>query len=328
MVKLLRSYLTNRQQVVECNKVRSTARNLEAGSPQGSKVSPLLFLALVADLEHWVPDAKVLSYADDTTIYTTGKTKKEVKEKLQRAAEKVLEFMQATKLSANSAKTKFMMFTKTEEEPIRVGNCDIQESKEEVLLGINFNRKLTMNSDLETLESELRKRIGLLRRLRCHLPRSVLCQFLNSIFVSKMLYSLPFHTGEKSQKTLTKLHRQAMKAALKIPTRADIATEKLLQQTRQASIKELTTRSLAGLAWNCSKNWEEHPLTKSRVKGHIGSHRTRQTERDFPPQEVRESLITHMIEVWEKMPFDVKSAEDPFTFKENLGIWTSQMAML
>ena len=93
-------------------------------------------------------------------------------------------------------------------------------------------------------------------------------------------------------------------------------------------MQELATRSLASLAWNCSKDWEEHPLTKNRVKDHIGSHMTRQSERDFPPQETRESLLTHMIEVWEKMPLDVKSAEGPFTFKENLKIWTSQMAML
>ena len=121
---------------------------------------------------------------------------------------------------------------------------------------------------------------------------------------------------------------QAMKAALKMPRRADVATEKLLQQTRQASMQELATRSLSSLAWNCSKNWEEHPLTKSRVKNHIGSHMTRQRERDFPPQEVRESLLTHMVEVWEKMPLYVKSAEDPFTFKENLRFWTSQMTMV
>ena len=86
---------------------------------------------MVADLGEWVSQASVMSYADDTNTKACAATKAEVRAKLEGAAVEVLDFMSASKLCANPEKTKFVLFGRKKEEPLKVGEANIEESKEE-----------------------------------------------------------------------------------------------------------------------------------------------------------------------------------------------------
>ena len=46
----------------------STASPVISGVPQGTVLGPLLFLILMSDI--WVLNAKVVSFADDTRLYS------------------------------------------------------------------------------------------------------------------------------------------------------------------------------------------------------------------------------------------------------------------
>jgi hypothetical protein len=83
-------------------------------------------------------------------------THEELRRILVRSVEEILTFMIASMLSANPEKTKFIMFGRGQEEPITVGDVQVSESTEEVLLGIMFNKSLSWKSHLDKLESELR----------------------------------------------------------------------------------------------------------------------------------------------------------------------------
>ena len=101
-----------------------------------------------------------------------------------------------------------------------------------------------------------------------------------------------------------------------------------LEQTAQVSIKKLAMRLVEKMAWKCLKTWKEHPMTADRVVEHLGSQLTRQTKRDFPPQQVSESIISRMIEVWENIPMHVKSTEEEHTFNKRIKCWTSQLSLV
>ena len=68
----IRNYLFNRKMFVRVVDVLSVPCLMDAGCPQGAILSPLFFNIMLSDLP--VDDAvRVLSYADDITLVSTGK---------------------------------------------------------------------------------------------------------------------------------------------------------------------------------------------------------------------------------------------------------------
>lgn len=68
-VALLRSFLTDRKQLVKLGGVRSNEKPVTRGAPQGSILSPTLFTIYTHLFSTFVKHCKVHSYADDTQLY-------------------------------------------------------------------------------------------------------------------------------------------------------------------------------------------------------------------------------------------------------------------
>ena len=65
-IKWVKSYLENRKQMVTiCGQLSST-QDIEIGTPQGSRLSQLLFVCLMADMNLWTEKSKLSNFADDT----------------------------------------------------------------------------------------------------------------------------------------------------------------------------------------------------------------------------------------------------------------------
>ena len=62
----MESYLSNRKQFVEVSGKRSSVQEMSMGTPQGSRLSPLLFIILMADLDLWTENSSLSNFADDT----------------------------------------------------------------------------------------------------------------------------------------------------------------------------------------------------------------------------------------------------------------------
>ena len=68
------SYLTYRKQyVLYYNNVQSQTLAITCGVPQGSVLGPLFFLVYVNDIANCLTHSKLISFADDTTVFFSSK---------------------------------------------------------------------------------------------------------------------------------------------------------------------------------------------------------------------------------------------------------------
>ena len=88
---MLKSYLTDRTQCVEINRMRSGFLHIEMGVPQGSILGPLLFILYINDFPHICDNMTTYLYADDTAIFMEGRNEHELQNSLNRLMPKIAE---------------------------------------------------------------------------------------------------------------------------------------------------------------------------------------------------------------------------------------------
>ena len=105
----IRDYLTNRKQYVLFQSSESPKSNVLCGVPQGSILSPLLFLIYINDIIYSSPLLSFILFADDTNIFYSHKNFDSLITTLNSELSKVSSWFICNKLSLNIAKTNFML---------------------------------------------------------------------------------------------------------------------------------------------------------------------------------------------------------------------------
>ena len=108
---LLKSYLTQRQQVVEYNGFQSDSLEIKTGIPQGSVLGPFLFSVYINDLPLCTDMFNMIMYADDTTLFCDINSIPDVEHSLNAELSKITDWLAANKLSFNANKTSSWYFT-------------------------------------------------------------------------------------------------------------------------------------------------------------------------------------------------------------------------
>ena len=125
----------------------SMEKCIEIGSPQGSIISPLLFIIYVADMELWLEKCKSSGYADDTCLFITDRNLNRLKEDLENDAYNMLTFMASNNLVTNAEKTEIILvrskMASKKPQTLRIGSATVTESNQAKLLGLTVTNKLT-----------------------------------------------------------------------------------------------------------------------------------------------------------------------------------------
>ena len=103
------SYLADRKQCVNFLGTLSERSPVTSGVPQRSILGPLLFLLLINDLPHYLPEHDSTVFADDTTILASGTNTLEVNEQLNAAANHISNWANANLMAVKTTKTKTML---------------------------------------------------------------------------------------------------------------------------------------------------------------------------------------------------------------------------
>ena len=103
------SYLSNRYQYVNYNNTSSDMKLITCGVPQGSILGPLLFLLYINDIAS-VANLLSILFADDTTLFYSSKSLQERATVVNNELRKLIEWLNANRLSLNIDKTNLMIF--------------------------------------------------------------------------------------------------------------------------------------------------------------------------------------------------------------------------
>lgn len=192
-LSLLRSYLTNRSQVVKINDSLSQPLSINKGVPQGSILGPILFLIYINDLPECLRFSNCLLYADDTTIYAYNKSANVIVDQLNYDLSNLSHWCAENKLCINPTKTHFVIFhsqLRTIEltSPLRLQNHVIHPSSDVMFLGLLLDQHLKFNLHTKLLSKKIGFGLRVLIKSRHYFPRYIMISLYHAFIHSHLQY--------------------------------------------------------------------------------------------------------------------------------------------
>ena len=99
----IHNYLCNRCLCVVINETKSEARQIRAGVPQGSVLSPILYVLFAPEVED--DDLVNIMFADDQLVLATGQVR-EAEQRLDCLANEIFDYCYSWKIHINGGKSK------------------------------------------------------------------------------------------------------------------------------------------------------------------------------------------------------------------------------
>ena len=162
---ILESFLADRRQRVVLNGQISSWNPVISGTPEGSQISPLLFLLFINDLPVHI-QSECLMYADDVKLYREVQTASDV-DLLRSDLARLVHWSSVWKLQLNASKCKVLTFT-LKRKPIvssySINGVVLENVTAMRDLGVILDQKLTFQPHIDSIVRKSNMSLGLLMR--------------------------------------------------------------------------------------------------------------------------------------------------------------------
>ena len=338
-VKWIQSYLSNRRQQVVIEDSKSSVINLPYGSPQGSCLSPSLFIILISDVDLWLEKSEVIGYCDDTSTVTRGKTEKEAADGLKKDSTNMMEFCASNHLVINPSKTCVMFNGKDcKLRSVLIGDQEVKVEQSGKLLGVEFSNDLTWNAHVEELKNTLNQRLSLIKRLKETLGSQQLISVGEALVNSKIRYALACYSTiqQTSQETKSSLMQRLqmfqnslMRIIFGYKKTDHVSIECLLKKTGYLSVNRMAVYHTLQEAFSIIKEDSIPSLSSKFLPARNEHHNTRLNEKNrlrlpMCKSKRNEGFLYKSVKLWNSLPAGLKCLDEKRTFMSQMKKWVKE----
>ena len=223
LIKLTTSYLEGRSIEVNVNGYKSCKFTPEAGVPQGSVISPILYILYVCQIPRLQGTA--CQFADDIATWCSKKTIAKACSELQISLNKLQSWCTQWRVKLNPTKTQVVLFTRQRATPpaLYMNGVRLEYHREATFLGIKFTSTLNWSACIKEQTSRMWPRIARLRVLaRAGLSTEALLRVYTTCILPICLYAPSCRAAITANQLapLQILQNAALRVCLRAPPRA------------------------------------------------------------------------------------------------------------
>ena len=319
----IRSYLSERKQVVTVKGTDSELLNVSFGVPQGSILGPLLFIIYTNDLPNALTFSKCILFADDTTLFYSTKNLHTLYNNIALDLNDLSEWFKANKLSLNVGKTNYITMQNTNEisinHTLKIGDETLKQVNTAKFLGIIIDDKLSWNAHIDYCKNKLSSGLYAINSAKHILSSKHLKSLYYTLIHPHLTYGLLLwgSTYKTLFKKLQTLQNKSVRSITK--SKYNASTGPIYENFGILQISKLYQLKAAKLMFINNNQHLPSPLqaiftpntdihnhnTRHRNDPHIGTRRTNQLSRSF---------IHNAPNIWYYIPLQIKETRTVGSF--------------
>ena len=213
----IKSYLSDRTQLVEVDGVSSCPLNITCGVPQGSILGPMLFLLYINDLHLCTKLLKFFLFADDTTIVFTSSNVNNLISTMNSELLKISDWFALNKLSLNVLKTNYMVFKGRNQ--INLAPDLVLDGKPLIrvhitkFLGIEIDDRLTWQNHIMAVENKLASANFIISKIRYKINQTTAFKLYDTLILPHLSYGniIWGNTYKSNTLNIARLQKRALR---------------------------------------------------------------------------------------------------------------------